>query len=798
MLMLLIILSSTFSIVKPKRGSSLSLSSLSSSSLSLSSSTSLYAKPKRFVPSIEENQQSKDYPTVGTGAQYFREISNIFETNSAIYSNDDMLKAEAQKTLTEEIRQFVVSSKINGAHMSSIIQKCAKAKIDVTLIFDMNTILTNLNKKSHSDTFTAIELAQLLYGIRSFTPYTNGIDMYLDFAYKKLIESNDKWRGREIGNAIFGLQNMPNSERIDKILNAIADKIKSQVWGVKPMPITLNSQELSNALFGLRKLSSDSIATLNVLDSIRIILETSNNIVLNQQGFGNSLNGLQGMSSDQEIVRSFITTITPLIENSDLKSQPLTDRGLCGALMGLRSFSSHQEVLKLISIITAKFKESSVCLTNNHISHALSSLKNFDNKSNEIKDLLSIITQRIIPNYGSSWKPDIVSNSLIGLRKMTLSKDADSQDLTTLLQMISAHLSTSTDPRDYYTSIDIGRALLGVQSISATQSEAVQEIIGKMAVEIEKSNGIIRITAQDIGLALFGLRAQVDSSLPEIKNVLTALTKSIKLCKDSTFSPQVLTMAMLGLSSLSSSQEVYTTISALSDKLSKVDAVSIGSLVFSLKKLLSDAPEVKAFLKKLIPLIDSCQSKLNSQELANAYYGLSNMDNDHSEVVDLIRALNVKLKEAKSVQFTAQGISNSISGFQSMQLSLSDGKPKGKDEITTALEILADKLDECTEDFSALNIANIIFGLQGMSSEVEAARAVLQAVLPKMIKSTDKFTERDIGYCLAGLSSMQSNPCEESNAILSELNFKVVQAGFGDKPSVVVKMYGKGVRLIRS
>ena len=84
-----------------------------------------------------------------------------------------------------------------------------------------------------------------------------------------------------------------------------------------------------------------------------------------------------------------------------------------------------------------------------------------------------------------------------------------------------------------------------------------------------------------------------------------------------------------------------------------------------------------------------------------------------------------------------------------------------------------------------------------MSSEVEGARAVLQAVLPKMVKSTDLFTERDIGYCLAGLSSMQNSVCEESQAILSELNFKVVQAGFGDKPSVVVKMYGKGVRLVK-
>ena len=757
------------------------------------SSCTLHAKPKRFTPSVEE-RVSVAFPA-GTGAGYFREISNIFETNSAIYSYDNELKYEAQKTLIQEIRAFVAGNKINCAHMTAIIQKCAKAKIDITLIFDMTTILTKLNVKSHMDTYTAIELAQLLYGLRSFTSSTdNGVNLYLDFAYQKLIESKDPWKGQEVGNSIFGLQNLVNSESVDRILNAIADKIKSQVWGASPVPITLNSQELSNTLYGMRKLSSNSIASLNLLDSIRIILEKSPNIILNQQGFGNSLNGLQGMSSDEEIVRTFITTLTPLIENADLKSIPLTDRSICGALMGLRSFSStHKEVRSVISIISAKFQESNVCLTNNHISHALSSLKNLDNKSREVQGLLRIIAQRIIPNHNPSmkgWKPDIVSNSLIGLRKMTISQD-DNQDLSMLLEMIAAHVSTSSDPRDYYTSVDIGRALLGVQSISATQSEAVKTIIGKLAVEIEKTNVVTRIRAQDIGLALFGLRAQVDSSLPEIKRILTALTMSIKVSKD-TFTPQVITMAMLGISSLSPSQEVYDLLCALRDKLTKVDAVSVGSLVFSLKKMSSDVPEVRSFLKKLIPLIYSCQSQLKSQELANAYYGLCNMDNDHTEVVDLIKALNEKLKTAKSsVQFTAQGISNSISGFQSMQLSASD------DVINQSLEIFADKLEECKDDFSAVNIANVVFGLQGMSSDVVGARAILQAVLPKMVKSTDKFTERDIGYCLAGLSSMQNSPCEESQAILSELNFKVVQSGFGDQPVVQVKMYGKGVRMVK-
>jgi hypothetical protein len=117
--------------------------------------------------------------------------------------------------------------------------------------------------------------------------------------------------------------------------------------------------------------------------------------------------------------------------------------------------------------------------------------------------------------------------------------------------------------------------------------------------------------------------------------------------------------------------------------------------------------------------------------------------------------------------------------------------------ISTALELLADKLEDCNEVFSAANIANIIFGLQGMSSDVKGARAILVAVLPKMLNSVDKFTDRDIGYCLAGLSTMQSNMCDESKALLSELNFKVVRAGFGDQPVLQIKLYGKGVKLIK-
>jgi hypothetical protein len=75
--------------------------------------------------------------------------------------------------------------------------------------------------------------------------------------------------------------------------------------------------------------------------------------------------------------------------------------------------------------------------------------------------------------------------------------------------------------------------------------------------------------------------------------------------------------------------------------------------------------------------------------------------------------------------------------------------------VAVALGELADRLEACKGLMPPLDLSNALFGLQGVSSDSEGVRAVLNALLIKMRESEGVYTGRDIGYSLAGLSAMQ-------------------------------------------
>lgn len=82
-----------------------------------------------------------------------------------------------------------------------------------------------------------------------------------------------------------------------------------------------------------------------------------------------------------------------------------------------------------------------------------------------------------------------------------------------------------------------------------------------------------------------------------------------------------------------------------------------------------------------------------------------------------------------------------------------------------------------------------------MSADYEEVRAVLAALFPKLTECTDIFSERDLGYCLAGLSNMQQYLYSEVDQIVEDLQLKVAQSGLGGLQSVTFLKFGRGIRV---
>ena len=158
---------------------------------------------------------------------------------------------------------------------------------------------------------------------------------------------------------------------------------------------------------------------------------------------------------------------------------------------------------------------------------------------------------------------------------------------------------------------------------------------------------------------------------------------------------------------------LHRMLAAITARVNTLDAQAIGNCLYSLQKMNSEPPEVRAFLDTFARRMEATQVILKPQELANAMWGLQGMNSDYPEVRAVVVALMTKLEASlaaakKSPQgflsFTAQGVGNAICGLQSMS-----------DEVTEPVMLLgyfAGIIMNSPEMMTPQDIGNAMFGLQ--------------------------------------------------------------------------------------
>ncbi len=85
-------------------------------------------------------------------------------------------------------------------------------------------------------------------------------------------------------------------------------------------------------------------------------------------------------------------------------------------------------------------------------------------------------------------------------------------------------------------------------------------------------------------------------------------------------------------------------------------AQAVGNMLYGLKGMKSDSPEVIDLLTELTQLVKTCTEPLNSQEVSMMLNGLQGMSSDCSEVIDLLRELTQSVKSSEP-QTDSSGIS---------------------------------------------------------------------------------------------------------------------------------------------
>jgi hypothetical protein len=330
---------------------------------------------------------------------------------------------------------------------------------------------------------------------------------------------------------------------------------------------------------GLRKMNSESEEVLAILEFLtRKTVECKE--VFNCMCVGNCLNGLQGMSSENKIVLELLRALVLKVAKSP---EELTSITIGSALMGVRRMDTvTAEVRTLLAILALKINDSKTVLDPISFSMAFNGLRCMDESSVEMRALLGTLADKADVMPHETLTPSILSNAMSGLRRIKGECYESRQVVTAILKKLGGPSEVSTGDAEasnvrtwkhisigQFNSLDIGRSLYGLQSMSPESCPEVRPLLERLALSIRSSKG--PLYARDAGLALYGLRSHTEQSA-ESTAIVGGIAERLALSKDS-FNSKSASMALMGVQGLSSdSAAVCDILTVIKDRVGPFDS----------------------------------------------------------------------------------------------------------------------------------------------------------------------------------------------------------------------------------
>lgn len=155
---------------------------------------------------------------------------------------------------------------------------------------------------------------------------------YINRIANRLSSLKEELRAREASNALYGLKCMSSDvPEVKELVLALAHKLSSSTS-------EFLAQAVGNALYGCQMMTSDHEEVRQLLHVLAVKVAQCTEL-LEAQNVGNALYGLRGMNSDHKEVRAVINALTPKIATA---REDLNGQALGNSLYGLQSMSSKE------------------------------------------------------------------------------------------------------------------------------------------------------------------------------------------------------------------------------------------------------------------------------------------------------------------------------------------------------------------------------------------------------------------------------------------------------------------------
>ena len=429
----------------------------------------------------------------GVGAEINAQISSIFSTT------------KPRKQYLDEISEVLKeSNKWNHVHAVTLMHRCSKNKVDVTLALPIHKIVQIMKRDNYKE-FTPQEIAQCVFGMKYMSEKKKDLPQLLELVNVKIEEVGEKWfKAGEIALCLYGMQSFSSAKD-----PSVATLLGYTNTMLQNPTCLMNGQEYSMSLYGLRRFE-ESPEVLRIVETIaNNMIRDSGKATFNAQAISNSFNGLQQLSSNSTEVLSLLRVLTPKLEEY---TGPFPTRSIGGLLMGLRSMSADtDEVRNTLRAVTSKIIETQRTgqeFSSLDISSAFNGLRFMSDREPAVREILSALTISFIrfreASQSKGYTLSYLSHILYGLQSM----DGGSVELRLLVEVIS-------------------RSMLHAPSPSSKSS------VGKgVPVTVEKKSSRAKtasppaskpLTSYDVGMSLFGLQKINLKACPEVKKILAAV-----------------------------------------------------------------------------------------------------------------------------------------------------------------------------------------------------------------------------------------------------------------------------------
>ena len=665
------------------------------------------------------------------------------------------------------------------------------------------------------ETFDNETITSMILGMQSMTSDYKEVRDILTTLNEKYLLSEDNMHGRLVGFAIMGVQNMSSDcKEVREILSTVTAKFST-------LEGQFHSRFILSILFAMQKMNADYKEVRDILalltkmlasaeeeldlPRVNALVSAVQNLSFDCKESDNMLAVLAGkkallgehhMHQSSSVVsendhtqdakynqakswhpqnaRAFyrldsvgdavrclasatkeqaklhepqLLKISSLLSSADLQPKTL---GKCFLALSIYNLKD-PGVVSLIQTLKEKMKvhyKRGDYYENALLRNVCRGLENKSCRSLDVKDVLSLLVPQM---YASNepWRQIDVSLMFPGLNRMH-SHTKEVRDMLKAMTFVINGLSESFD----------GRSINNIMYCFRGMDSSHKEVRGFLAalserypppeepLSVKNISGLVNVSCED----------------DEVRKFLTLLKDHLRSSTEEYSAAKVMT-ALSGLRSMSSDEkEVRDLVAVLSEKLEQCDA-SIHSPklyrgMYGLKCMNSDSEEVRGLLRLIKDHIEQCDETFDNETITSMILGMQSMTSGYKEVRDILTILTAKVEASKD-------------GFHAGQVLMGLRNMKNSPEVLGLVKAFADNFKNYADgndyEFSPHEVANTLFGLQGLSSNFYHVRYLLKAIKPLLDSCKAPLYDSAASGSFTGLKNLTSD-WQEVRDILSILN----------------------------